>query len=212
MRLRPGTLGNMNELAKAALTLAGGKALEIGAEFLKRITGPKADELGKEWAARKTERILTVASQADAIVMDLPLQMPPDRVLIPLLNGAGNEDDAGLQTKWATLLAHSAMNPDKVLPSYPRLLSELSPVEAQMLDRLYDSRHEPEGNFLSGLATHYSLDSGYALTLVSNLDRLGLVGMTYLPTQILTSSIEHSSVRVIATPLAISFVEACRVI
>ena len=63
----------------------------------------------------------------------------PGRVLLPLLEAASLEDDQQLRRMWSTLLANAAdsTRPGDMLPSFVSILSELSPVEALILENLY---------------------------------------------------------------------------
>src|SRR5438309_6061589 len=60
----------------------------------------------------------------------------PGRVLFPLAELAANEDDESMQARWAALLARGSTDPDSIPPAFPRLLSEVSPSEARLLDYL----------------------------------------------------------------------------
>jgi hypothetical protein len=65
----------------------------------------------------------------------------PARTLVPLLDLAGLEDpeDEDMHARWAALLANASAGEaanGEVLPSFPRILSELTPIEATMLERL----------------------------------------------------------------------------
>jgi hypothetical protein len=151
------------------------------------------------------------------------LQQPPDRVLVPILNGAGNEDDAELRTKWASLLAHSVTKPDSVLPAYPKILSELSPLEAKILDWLFENSEfraslDPPNALrtkvhisLDSLISQFAFaDSDSALTLCAHLLRLGLVQMSQSNfSQMADGTLEARFVHIVITPFAMKFVMAC---
>src|SRR4051812_15872488 len=95
-------------------------------DSVSRILGPLADDVGerlKEIVDRRWPRVIAVDKKAREIVGDKPVQTIPDRVLIPLLNGAANEDDEELQDKWASLLANAALDPNQALTSFPGILS-----------------------------------------------------------------------------------------
>jgi hypothetical protein len=69
----------------------------------------------------------------------------PAKTLVPLLELAGLEDpdDEDMQARWIALLANAAAGDaanGEVLPSLPQILSELRPVEAQMLDWLAEEQ------------------------------------------------------------------------
>jgi hypothetical protein len=114
-------------------------------EFLKRISGPAADEIG-DWLGDKVRAFRSKNAQrtvtrAQEILLETGGEAKeiPLRTLLPLLEGASLEDDPQLSEKWAFLLA-SAANPTDgptVLPSFPRILECLSPTDALMLDLLY---------------------------------------------------------------------------
>jgi hypothetical protein len=57
---------------------------------------------------------------------------------MPILQHASVEDDHEMQSRWAALLANNSATPDKVLPGFPRILSELSPLDVRILDWLYN--------------------------------------------------------------------------
>jgi hypothetical protein len=58
---------------------------------------------------------------------------------MPALGSASMEDDDALQDKWAALLANAAdPRADTMPPSFPQILSELTPGQAQFLDAIYE--------------------------------------------------------------------------
>jgi hypothetical protein len=70
-------------------------------------------------------------------------------VVFPLLDAATLEDDPGMSDRWAALLANAAdPQADEIPPSFPRILSELTPQEAQLLDAYdRDAGSEDAGTF-----------------------------------------------------------------
>jgi hypothetical protein len=122
--------------------------LVIGAlgvtEFLRRVAGPAADEVG-EWGRDKIRafrlRNLERAAQRAAEQLSVEGVEPsevPLRTLLPIFEGASREDDEDLSLLWANLLANAA-SPDPghvVLPIFPHLLSQFSPIDAKLLDVL----------------------------------------------------------------------------
>ena len=99
-------------------------------EFLKRISGPAADEIG-EWFRDKVREFRSrnagrAVARAQQILVGLEREAVeiPLRTLLPLLEGASLEDDPRLSEKWASLLAAAADSAPKtaVLPSFPRIL------------------------------------------------------------------------------------------
>lgn len=121
------------------------QALEPVNDLVKRIAGPLADELGaylgsiarpyrivrEVKAMQKAQRMLKEAGIA-------PQAIPP-RLLLPILEGASIEDDEDLHSRWAALLANAGASPNSVHPSFIEILRQLTPDDAQLLDKLYDS-------------------------------------------------------------------------
>ena len=198
----------------------GAQLIETGERFLTRLFGPLLDEKGRQWAEASRHRhdnMLKVAGMASRIVGDKEMQPVPGRVLFPLLNYAGNEDDEELQKKWAALLANATMDSHQVPPSYPSILSSLSPVDALVLDwvHLQDKPSVPMEEFLLG---HAELKKSFLATM-DNLWRLGLIRPTLMPLTINTRVDPNSVVLpspgpptynyVGLTELGESFVTAC---
>lgn len=103
------------------------------------------------------------------------------KVLVPLLEGASLESDAepAMQRRWASLLANAAAGEGgaQVLPSFPRILSELSPEEATILDTLYRGAAWP--NFVGVQADELRATAGLEvddlfIARLRNLERLDL--------------------------------------
>ncbi len=61
------------------------------------------------------------------------------KLLVPILDKSGLEDDEDLQTKWAGLLASAAAGND-VHSAYPTILGQLEGTEARILDYFYYER------------------------------------------------------------------------
>lgn len=131
----------MPDPVTAALTKT---AMEPVGGLLKRIAGPLADEIGESFALlarphrvklgiemlKKTQRMLIEA--------DITPRAVPPRLFLPMMDAASIEDDEDLHTRWAALLANAASSPDAVHPSYIEVLKQLTPVEARLLDELYE--------------------------------------------------------------------------
>src|SRR5665213_212676 len=97
-----------------AIMTAGGILKAPAEEFLKRISGPAADELGlwfrdeiRNYRARNTTHVVSrsqsMLRDSGSDVRELPL-----RTLLPLLDGASIEDNPELTELWAALLANAA--------------------------------------------------------------------------------------------------------
>lgn len=127
------------------LTEIAKQGLEPIGDIVKRVAGPLADEIGESLAVlarpyrimlsvkmfQKTQRMLKEAG--------ITPQAVPPRLFLPILEGASIQDDDDLHTRWSALLANAATSPGLVHPSYVEILKQLTPEDAQLLDRLYDS-------------------------------------------------------------------------
>jgi len=126
-------------------TEAAKQALQPIGDMLRKIVGPLADEMGESLGVvarhyryklavkmyQKTERMLT-----DAGIN--PHAVPP-RLFLPMIENASMQDDEGLHTRWAALLANAAASPDSVHPSFIEVLRQLTPDDAHLLDRPFNS-------------------------------------------------------------------------
>jgi hypothetical protein len=134
------------EMAEAGLlSTVGVTAVNAARGFLREIAGPAAQELGQAfgetarfWRLRNQVRLLNRAREMVGTAGIDPKSIPL-RVLFPLLEGASIEDDHELSERWAALLANAAAHDgdEKVLPSFPTLLRQISPVDARALDHLF---------------------------------------------------------------------------
>ncbi len=121
-------------------------AFEAAKEFLGKIAGPAAEEVGlllqdkvKIYRFRNQLKVLAKAQKMldDAGVSPASV---PLRTLLPLLEGAALEEEDDLSIKWAALLANAATpnSPLLIYPSFPHILSQLSPRDARVLDAIYN--------------------------------------------------------------------------
>jgi TonB family protein len=110
-----------------------------------------------------------------------------EQLFLPILDGASIQDDDDLHTRWAALLANAATSPTLVHPSYIELLKQLTPEDAQLLDRLYDSckakRHRsvtPWVNTISYAERERRVAAGEKPEIpFQNLVRFGLIETVY---------------------------------
>jgi hypothetical protein len=143
----------------------------------------------------------------------LPAHAVPDKTLRAILEGGPLEDDQSMQERWANLLSNAATAeadaPLKI--AYPKILAELEPDEAQLLDRMLDKIPNEE--------TVPTVTFGFerALELVDmaglyNLERLGLLRWD-LSTGANWAEVAEAKVNtdgVQLTQLGWKFVAACR--
>jgi hypothetical protein len=137
----------------------GKPAADVAADFAKRALGPFGDAAGKALAspieqfnerrARRFQQIL--AKTADAL-SEIEPQPVPDYLALPLIQHGTLVDDEDLQAIWAQLIASASSGSAEcaVWPSFPQILSELSPLEARILGHLYEvilSRYRGEYDY-----------------------------------------------------------------
>lgn len=130
---------------------------EIGKEvggFFRTLLGPATEETGQligdyiRYFRFKSTLSIFQKAKENLERKGIEPKAVPLKILVPLLDGASLERDDDLQEKWAGLLA-SATAGNEVHPRYPKILAELTSVEAQVLDityrynqaRLYDEEH-----------------------------------------------------------------------
>jgi hypothetical protein len=169
-----------SELAKKGISAA----VESAKEFLSKLAGPAAEEIGlllqdqvKFYRFRSQLRILERAEEMLKKSGRTPKAVPY-RTLLPILETGATEDDESLSIKWAALLANAAAEPESMAshPSFPRILSEIAPVEAQLLDVLLSMDGEAGWNsFRTDFASDRQVSEGEIDRYYGNLFRLGLI-------------------------------------
>jgi hypothetical protein len=209
--------------ATAEVTKAVGKLVVRNAiKFFKRIK--------RNWSARNERqavRVLRTVAQAQDMTFDLPLNPPPDKLLVQILAYAGLEDEPELQRKYAALLANSAVNPDAVHPSFPQTLSQLTAPDVRVLDWLADQPRSEDGAFKDSaysaakviratahdIITACSISSEEFVRVAGNLQTQGLVEAGY-PYVVSRSGGSRPSSRIYSDLTLMSrgwdFVMACR--
>ncbi len=151
--------------------------------LLEKLCGPAFDELGLLLQDRA--RVYRLKNQLRMLgkVQDMlqkagmEVRAVPLRMLLPLLEGAALEDNENLSGKWAGLLASAASSgeAESTHPSFPRILSEMSPREAVILDKLHQAGGETDWNsFREGLAKEFGTSVESINQAYGNLFRLGL--------------------------------------
>lgn len=219
-----------------AMSEAAKQALQSGGEMLRKIAGPLAEEIGESMGVvarhyrfklalrmyQKTERMLIDAGIS-------PHAVPP-RLFLPMIENASVQDNEELHTRWAALLANAAASPDSVHPSYIEVLRQLTPKDAELLDKLYDScagkrdrKVQPWVKSITWAERGRRIASGEnPQEQFDNLVRLGLIATEYdLDANKIKVKIPRSGrggTRVDAklesddylTAFAVRFVEACR--
>jgi Abortive infection alpha len=102
----------------------------------------------------------------------LPPAAVSDKLLRALLEGGSMEDDESMQERWANLLANAVTGSSvKVRIAFPKILSEIEPAEAALLDKLA-SETPPDNLFaIHELESFKGLHTGG----IGNLVRLRLL-------------------------------------
>jgi hypothetical protein len=220
------------ELARAVEEAAADLPLSVAVFavglFGRKLLTPSLEELGQALADHVRRR--RFESQAKALgkalrVLEengIPYTAVDPKFLAPWFTGVGLEDvDEELMIdRWAALLANAAAGTDHgaaVLPSFPKILAELSPQEAAILDTLYqaaDAAQVPSlyQRFADDQELHPQVDSLF-YTRCFNLDRLGLLKASWENVQVADSDppqYKHTVARLEGNALGLSFVLACR--
>lgn len=173
----------------ATQIVLGAAALEKAASrtrlFLERVFGGAIDELSDvvEERARlhRFKCQVRAVSKAQQYAEDagLTLDIIPMRLLFPLLQGAAIEDNPSMSDKWAALLANAATRSQEVSPSFPAVLTQLSPQEARLFDIVCQPVLDDDtvrGVYVDpGLLEETGLSEVQFNVAVDNLERLGLL-------------------------------------
>lgn len=112
-------------------------------KLFERMLGPVADEVGKSLLNKlfleRRQRLAERAAGALAEANIEPVEVAP-RLLLPIFDHAALEDNAELSEKWAALLANAANGaaPGRIRPIYIQTLSNLAPLDAMILDTIFD--------------------------------------------------------------------------
>jgi hypothetical protein len=211
------------ELVKAT---AEGVAAGVTDQFLDKLLGPVVEGgemLRDRVRSRRWKAEVKMLEKARAFLDDRGIDPSrvPVKILFPLLEYASLEDeeDEIMLGRWAALLANAAAGTERgatVLPSFPRILSELSPEEAVILDKLY-SGPDPERvpSMYHLFADDPRLDRAedpLFNTRCFNLDRLGLLEASWQNVRISRTNppaYRHTVERLEGYALGLSFVLAC---
>jgi len=152
----------MDQWVLAAGTWAAGsigaQIVKVGGEFLSRVAGPTADEMGRDFAVTyrqwRQKNALNIAASASKILESRqvePREIPPS-IFWPMLEKASLCDDVTLAELWAQLLANAAdvSFTGEVHPTYAAILASLTPVDAKLLNFVFqrwspfeNGRYEP---------------------------------------------------------------------
>jgi len=219
----------MNDPQTTALAKEGIKELVQAAEkFLGKLVTPGLEEGGgiiqdsvKFWRFKNQVNIALKAEKFLRKKGIKPQQILP-KTLVPLLEDGSLENNDEMQSKWAALLANAANPKSKVSvkPSFPGILKELSPLEAKLLDQLFDNiNKQPKGKrfqtnfakdkilqFLKVTPDEFDViaDNLFRLNLCQPPASFGGVSIGKFPIVLRTYDV------IMFTPLGYEFVKACR--
>jgi len=113
--------------------------------IVKRMLGPAADEVAEMWRDKvrlyRYSRQLKCVEKAEKMAISAgftPKAVSP-KILFPLLEGASMEEDENLHDMWAALLANASTDwSAQVRPSFIRLLQDMAPDEAKLMQDFTD--------------------------------------------------------------------------
>ncbi len=136
-----------NDTTNVSITIGGFEELkEIANKFIERVINPPLQEISglladqvRFWRYKNQINIIIKAKQFVEEKGIEPKTIPV-RTLAPLLEHASWEEDPDMQAKWSALLAN-ALTSDyshDIYSSYVEILKQLSPLEAKLLDFLFD--------------------------------------------------------------------------
>jgi hypothetical protein len=200
------------QVAKAAAELE--PAVEAFAEAtgalepVRETTGWLADIVRYRRLAHQAKLLMRAAEKIKA--SGLPAHAVPDKTLRAILEDGPLEDDESMQERWTNLLANAATTDGNDLRiAYPRILSDLEPDEARLLERIF-GEDGPRPGFKT-----YAYDDTSDLVDeagLDNLERLGLVKRNWsigtTVGELADGEIKLKGVQI--TELGWAFVAACR--
>ena len=119
-----------------------GEVVKAISERIAPFSDPMLSELGLYVAGKirfiRFKNSIRVLQKAKQILEDQGMEPQPVnlKILVPILENAGLEDENELVDQWARLLA-SASAGQTVTPAFPTILSQLTPLDAQVLESLW---------------------------------------------------------------------------
>src|SRR3989344_9050566 len=135
MKAKGGIIGEL-EVNKEDLQAVDSFFKGIVPTAIKELSGILSDSV-KFWRWKNQVNIVKKA-QLFIDESGLSKSQIPMNIAIPLLEKGSLEEDTNMQDKWASLLANATTGNISVTPKYISILSELSPIEASLLDKVYD--------------------------------------------------------------------------
>jgi len=201
------------QAAKAAAELE--PAVEAFAEAtgalepVREATGWLGDTIRYRREAHLAKVLMRAAEKVKA--SGLPAHAVRDKLLRAVVDDGSMEDDEGMQERWATLLANGAIaNGNEIKLVYPKILAELEPKEALLLDRLWEMTPNPSEEPFATVGYETTNDFVDQAGLY-NLERLALLKWIW-STGTTWDELSNGKVTLIGvqlTELGWEFVKAC---
>lgn len=210
------------ELAKEGLK----ESFKTAKEFAGKLVSPALEEGGgiiqdnlKLWRLKNQINILLKAKKFLEDKGIDPKKVLPKTLISILENGSLDEEEE-MQNKWAALLANAASSNHNTKQSFAKILNELSPLEARLLDKLFEEASKETGkkrfelNFSKDkIMEVFGISSDEFDIIADNLFRLNLCqapashgGVSIGEFPIVLRTYKFISF----TPLGYSFVKTCR--
>lgn len=133
--------------------------------------------LGDAIRYRREVHIAKVLKKAAEKVKEsgLPAHAVRDKLLRAAVEDGSMEDDEGMQERWATLLANAATDQEgEIRLAYAKILAELEPKEALLLERLWAKTPNPAEEPFETVGSETTSDL-VDMAGLYNLERLGLL-------------------------------------
>lgn len=149
------------------------KGLDVAKDFLVKVFGPTADEIGllmsdnvKMWRLknqlRNFEKVKKIVNDKNITIKQVNL-----KVLLPYLEGVSMEEDDTLQDLWANLFANYLdSSKNLILTVYPSILKQLSTNEIRILEFMVAEK---------GAINFMETPFDWSDSEICNLERLGLI-------------------------------------
>jgi hypothetical protein len=223
LEIDPVTAGTAMQVTQAAVTEAKG--------LLGKFLGPSADELGAALADNfrlfRVKQQIRLLRDAKQLLADEGLDPKAVnlKTLVPLLEAAVLEEDEDMSKRWAALLASAAnpANAQGVAPSFIEILKQLTPLEARLLDSVYQiieatkikqEHWSHSGLLIEELKKLLGLGSDEFSLAVDNLLRLRLLAFPAVALGFVDDAqglvqLSHSNF-ICGTTIGGAFVKACR--
>jgi hypothetical protein len=216
----------------AVATQVASAAVEEAKGLFGKFLGPACEEMGsligEHVRVFRLKNQIRILKRAKKILTAEGLE--PEAVnlktFVPLLEAGALEEDEEMAERWASLLASAATPAGKqtVEPSFIEILRQLTPLQARILDALYqhieksqipDTEWNQRGILSDGLRKVLQIEFSQFLLSLDNLVRLRLVGFPSIGLDFISNKdarfqLANNSL-LCGTHLGNAFIKACRV-